>query len=424
MRLVRRLEAIAALVLPVVALGLAIAVAVASFPGGLVVVAFVLVAIPIAGFALLRRGAARAVGIAVAVLLLAAGAVAILARGELGLKLGAVIAALLALAAARRAFRIHVKLPPAVPPRSPVLFWNPKSGGGKATKFKLEDEARARGIEPIQLKLGDDLEQLVRDAVARGADGLAMAGGDGSQAIVATVAAELDLPYACIPAGTRNHFALDLGVDRDDVVGALQAFVDGGERRVDLAEINGRVFVNNVSLGLYAEAVQKDEYRDAKLRTILDTIPAALGSEGEGLDLSWRGPDGEEGRSGAAILVSNNAYRLGTAIGSGTRPRMDDGVLGVAVFGAASGSGGAPGSLPTGMRQWTARRFDVRSGARVPAGVDGEALVFDPPLRFRMRPGALRVRIAPAHPGASPSAGHPTGAREAVTRLVAMALHG
>ena len=424
MRLARRLEAIAALVLPVVALGLAIAVAVASFPGGLVVVAFVLMAIPIAGFALLRRGAARAVGIAVAVLLLAAGAVAILARGELGLKLGAVVAALLALAAARRAFRIHVKLPPAPPPRAPVLFWNPKSGGGKATRFKLEEEARARGIEPIQLKLGDDLEQLVRDAVAQGADGLAMAGGDGSQAIVATVAAELDLPYACIPAGTRNHFALDLGVDRDDVVGALEAFVDGGERRVDLAEINGRVFVNNVSLGLYAEAVQKDEYRDAKLRTILDTIPAALGSEGEGLDLSWRGPDGEEGRSGAAILVSNNAYRLGTAIGSGTRPRMDDGVLGVAVFGAASGSGGAPGSLPTGMRQWTARRFDVRSGARVPAGVDGEALVFDPPLRFRMRPGALRVRIAPAHPGASPSAGHPTGAREAVTRLVAMALHG
>ena len=85
-----------------------------------------------------------------------------------------------------------------------------------------------------------------------------MAGGDGSQAIVAAIAAELDLPYACIPAGTRNHFALDLGVDRDDVVGALDAFVDGGrERRVDLAEVNGRVFVNNVSLGVYAEAVQR-----------------------------------------------------------------------------------------------------------------------------------------------------------------------
>ena len=139
-----------------------------------------------------------------------------------------------------------------------------------------------------------------------------MAGGDGSQAIVAAVAAELDLPYACIPAGTRNHFALDLGVDRDDVVGALDAFVDGGrERRVDLAEVNGRVFVNNVSLGVYAEAVQRSGYRDAKLRTLLDTVPDALGPSGAGLDLRWTGPGGHEHRSGAVILVSNNRYRFG-----------------------------------------------------------------------------------------------------------------
>jgi diacylglycerol kinase family enzyme len=116
--------------------------------------------------------------------------------------------------------------------------------------------------------LGSDLEQLVSDAVADGADAVAMAGGDGSQAVVAMVAAELDLAYACIPAGARNHFAVDLGVDHDDVVGALDAFVNGGERRVDLAEVNGRVFVNNVSLGLYAEAVQREGYREAKLRTI------------------------------------------------------------------------------------------------------------------------------------------------------------
>lgn len=413
----RRLMAVAALVLPIVALGLAIAAAVANFPAGLVVIGFVLLAVPVAWFALLRRGALRAVGIAVAVLLVIAGAAVLLVKGELGLKLGAVVAILLALAAARRAFHVHVHLPAAPAPRSPVLFWNPKSGGGKATRFKLEDEARARGIEPIQLKLGDDLEQLVRDAVARGADGLAMAGGDGSQAIVATVAAELDLPYACIPAGTRNHFALDLGVDRDDVVGALEAFVDGGERRVDLAEINGRVFVNNVSLGLYAEAVQKEEYRDAKLRTILDTVPAALGNEGEGLDLRFDGPDGTQERSGAAVLVSNNAYRLGKAIGSGTRPRMDEGRLGVAVFGAASDRS----PVPTGLRQWTTRRFDVRSDRQVPAGVDGEALVFDSPLRFRMRPGVLRVRIAPAHPGASPSAAHPDSAMGMVGALGRMA---
>ena len=103
----------------------------------------------------------------------------------------------------------------------PVLFLNPKSGGGKAERFSVAAEARARGMQPIELGRGDDLERLVREAVAGGADGLAMAGGDGSQAVVAAIAAELDLPYACVPAGTRDHFALDLGVDRDDVVGAL-----------------------------------------------------------------------------------------------------------------------------------------------------------------------------------------------------------
>ena len=142
-----------------------------------------------------------------------------------------------------------------------------------------------------------------------------MAGGDGSQAIVAAIAAELDLPYACVPAGTRNHFALDLGVDRDDVVGALDAFVGGGERRVDLGEVNGRVFVNNVSLGVYAEAVQRSGYRDAKLRRC-STRCRTRGPSGSGLDLRWTGPDGQEHSSGAVILVSNNRYRLGRAVGS------------------------------------------------------------------------------------------------------------
>ena len=226
-------------------------------------------------------------------------------------------------------------LPGAADPAHPVLFYNPKSGGGKAERFKLADEARARGIEPIELGPPWDLEALVRGAIERGADALAMAGGDGSQAIVAAIAAEHDLPYACIPAGTRNHFALDLGVNRDDVVGALDAFIDGGEKRVDLAEVNGRVFVNNVSLGLYAEAVQRDGYREAKLRTILDTLPQALGPGGEGLDLHWTGPSGSDHTAGAAILVSNNRYRLGHAVGSGTRPRIDDGLLGITVVGPA-----------------------------------------------------------------------------------------
>lgn len=110
-----------------------------------------------------------------------------------------------ALIAARMAFRVHVDLPRGQRPQHPVLFYNPRSGGGKAARFHVAGEARRGGIEPIELRQGDDLEGLVRDAVFGGADALAMAGGDGSQAIVAMVAAELGLPYACIPAGTRNH---------------------------------------------------------------------------------------------------------------------------------------------------------------------------------------------------------------------------
>lgn len=148
------------------------------------------------------------------------------------------------------------------------------------------------------------------EAVGRGVDGLAMAGGDGSQALVAAIAAEHDLPYACIPAGTRNHFALDLGVDREDVVGALDAFIDGGERLVDLGEVNGRVFVNNVSLGVYAEAVSQSQYREAKLRTLLDTLVGALGPEAKATrELRWRDPDGADQTSTVLILVSNNPYR-------------------------------------------------------------------------------------------------------------------
>jgi diacylglycerol kinase family enzyme/membrane-associated phospholipid phosphatase len=274
-----------------------------------------------------------------------------------------------------------------------VLFYNPRSGGGKAARFALAAEAKARGIEPVELSPGKNLDELVLDAVSRGADALAMAGGDGSQAVVAAIAAEHSLPYACVPAGTRNHFALDLGVDRADVVGALDAFVDGAERIVDLAEVNGRVFVNNVSLGIYGEAVQQPRYRNAKLRTLLDTIPDAMDAHEQ--PLRWTGPDGEPCESRANVLVSNNAYRLGTPIRAGMRPRLDEGLLGIVVVGDPN---------PPAWREWTAQTFMVEGGGQIAAGIDGEAAVLQAPLHFRTRPGALRVRLARTHPGASPPA--------------------
>src|SRR3954468_18611443 len=337
----RRLSAMAALAFATATALFAIAAAVANFPHALVVLACLALAVTLGWYGLRRRGAARLVGLGAMAVLLAGAVVLLIVQNGVLDNVLVVAGVAVAVGAAGSAFASRAELPRAQRPQHAVLFMNPRSGGGKATKFPLADEARKRGIEPVELKPGDDLWVLVRDAVADGADALAMAGGDGSQAIVAAVAAETGLPYACIPAGTRNHFALDLGVDRDDVVGALEAFSGGGERRVDLAEVNGQVFVNNVSLGIYAEAVQRPGYRDAKIRTILDTVPDALGPEGGGLDLSWRGPGGHEHHSGAAVLVSNNRYRLGKAVGSGTRPRIDDGMLGINV--ASPPADGGPG---------------------------------------------------------------------------------
>jgi hypothetical protein len=370
----------------------------------------------------IRRGIARVAGLGVAALALVGALVLVLTRGAPFLDLLILGGLVACLAAARAALHVHVDLPSAPAPRHPVLFYNPRSGGGKAERFALAKEAATRGIEPIELKAGDDLETLVRAAVARGADGLAMAGGDGSQAVVAAVAAECGLPYACVPAGTRNHFALDLGVDRDDVVGALDAFVDGGQRTVDLAEVNGRVFVNNVSLGLYAQAVQRTGYRDAKIRTLLDTVPDVLGPDGGEPDMRWQGPGGQEHRGGAAVLVSNNRYRLGRAVGSGTRPRIDDGLLGITVVGSPTGRGEDGSSAQRPWREWTAPAFEVDGEHPVPAGIDGETVVLDPPLHFRIRPGVLQVRVARQHPGASPSAMVPEGMWAGVAKLARIAL--
>jgi hypothetical protein len=412
-----RVAAIVSLALLAAATVLAVVLIAGDVGKGLPVVACVVAAALVAWASLLRRGWLRTAGLALTVALLAGAVVLIVVNGRVVENFALIACVVLGVGAARAAFAIHVTLPPAPRPERAVLFWNPRSGGGKATRFNLPDEAGARGIESIELSPGDDLETLVHDAVARGADGLAMAGGDGSQAIVARLAADHGLPYACIPAGTRNHFALDLGVDRDDVVGALDAFVDGGERRVDIADVNGRVFVNNVSLGLYADAVQRQGYRDAKLRTIIETIPDELGPDATSqLDLHWADPSGRDESAAPAILVSNNAYRLGRAIGSGTRPHIDEGVLGVAVF-------DAPGShVRHAWHEWTAAQFEVESGHPVNAGIDGEAAVLAPPLRFTSHPGVLRVRIARQHAGASPSAGVPDGSLATLRALAEIAL--
>jgi len=415
----RRLAAVLSLVLLAAAVVLAVVAGAQSFPRGLSVLACVLVALAAAWWALLHRGFARVVGAAVAAALLVGAVVLVVLEGRVLADALILAGLVLAVAAASRAFAVRAELPDGSPPKRPVLFYNPKSGGGKAERFQVAREARSRGVEPVELHLGDDLGKLVRDAIKSGADAVGVAGGDGTQAIVAAIAAEQGLPYVCVPAGTRNHFALDLGVDRDDVVGALDAFANGRERIVDLAEVNGRVFVNNVSLGVYAEAVQSAGYRDAKLKTLADTVPTVLGPAGAALDLRFTGADGREHNTGAVVMVSNDPYRLGRVLGSGTRPRLDTGTLGITV--AGEDPAGGPKKR---IDEWSAPSFEVRSDGPVAAGIDGEAAKLDPPLRFRTRPQALRVRIAPQHPGASPSAAMPEGPWHAIRALVRIAIHG
>jgi diacylglycerol kinase family enzyme len=272
----------------------------------------------------------------------------------------------------------------------PVLFINPRSGGGKARRAGLADLARERGIEPVTLAPGDELEALIQGALADGADALGVAGGDGSLAIAAAAAAASQIPFVCIPAGTRNHFARDVGVAPDDLVGALDAFGAALERTIDLGYVNGRPFLNNASLGIYADAVQQAGYRDAKLCTLLETArEEALGSGSAPADVHLVDDRGREHRSPAVVLVSNNPYVLQRPPVRGARPVLDGGRLGIVVI-------DAPAAPPhqAGLA-WSAGSLRVEARGTVPAGVDGEAVALTPPLDFTIQPRALRVRIAP-----------------------------
>src|SRR5918997_516764 len=193
------------------------------------------------------------------------------------------------------------------PPRKPYLIMNPWSGGGKVDRFHLAERARR--------------------AVDAGADLLGVAGGDGTQALVAGIATEHGLPFMVISAGTRNHFALDLGLDRADPAACLDALTDGVEVHVDLGLIGDRTFVNNASFGAYAAVVQSPAYRDDKVGTTLDLLPDLLaGQQGPRLRLT---AGGAAVAGPQAVLISNNPYGADDLAGLGRRPRLDDGVLGV-----------------------------------------------------------------------------------------------
>ena len=289
------------------------------------------------------------------------------------------------------------------PPRRPFLIMNPRSGGGKVTRFGLKDKAEALGAEVALLEGPGpvDVGELARQAVADGADLLGVAGGDGTQALVAGIAAEHDIPLLVISAGTRNHFALDLGLDREDPSRCLDALGDGVELRVDLGVIGDRPFVNNASFGAYAAVVQSPAYRNDKRGTTLDLLPGLLaGHQGPRL-VARAGSMTVEGPQ--AVLVSNNVYGMGDIAGLGRRARMDRGTLGVfavTVTSAVQAAGLVRGTQSRGLTRLAGREVVVDADAsQIPVGVDGEALLLDTPVRCTVQPAALRVRVPRDRPG-------------------------
>jgi diacylglycerol kinase family enzyme len=298
---------------------------------------------------------------------------------------------------------------PHVRPRHPVLICNPRSGGGKVASFDLVRLAEDLGVEVLVLEPGLDLAELARSAVAGGADCLGMAGGDGSQALVASVAIAEDIPFVCISAGTRNHFALDLGLDRDDPRTGLIALVDGVERAVDYATVGDRLFVNNVSLGIYATVVQEDGYRDAKVETSMARLPEMLGRQATPFDLQFTASDGSAVDGAFLILVSNNPYVLGPSLDISQRRAMDTGLLGVFAITAETGvqasrlvARAAIGQADRdpNVHQFATPEFEVRSrSGHAYLGVDGERLDLATPLRFASHPGGLRLLVPPENLG-------------------------
>ena len=372
-------------------------------------VAAAVVSVASAYFFLARRGLWRWLSLAVFILVPVA-VIVVYAFEDLlwiaflsaGIWLLASMTARLALAGKQADWRMpeHPARPPA---RHPYFIMNPKSGGGKVEQFDLKRRAEDLGAEVFLIggPAPVDVAQVAREAVGKGADLLGVAGGDGTQALVAGIAAEHGIPFVVISAGTRNHFALDLGLDREDPSACLNALSGGVELRVDLGVINGQTFVNNASFGAYAEIVETPAYRGDKLDTTLNTLPDLLQGH-RGARLRARA-GGTEIDGPQALLVSNNPYGTGDIAGLSRRVRMDRGILGVVavtVSSAAQAIGLLRGRHATGLTVLTAEKIEITADTlQIPVGVDGESVMMSTPVTCTVSPGALRVWVPHDRPG-------------------------
>jgi diacylglycerol kinase family enzyme len=258
------------------------------------------------------------------------------------------------------------------------LLINPRSGKGGPSADDLADAARERGVGIRVLRESDDAAKLAREAEA---DALGVAGGDGSLAAIAEVSLERGLPFVCVPFGTRNHFARDLGLDRGDPLAALASF-GGRERRVDVGRADGRLFLNNISFGAYASLVHRREHHRgrraalARLRALLRTLrhPHRLHLSVDGETIAAR-----------VILIANNAYEL-NLFELGERTSLSEGRLHLY---------SADGVLPTNWLERSAKSFTVAGAGRIRAAIDGEPEELPERIECRIEPRGLRVLVPP-----------------------------
>lgn len=378
---------------------------------GVLIPGIVGIALTLAGgwWFLSNRGPARWIGAAVAVAAPVFVIVLYIARDVFWAVLLAIVLVAISVAAARAAIQ-RARTPDGMPeqstppPHHPFVIMNPRSGGGKVGKFALDTKAAALGAE-VSLIEGPgevDVAALARHAVANGADLLGVAGGDGTQALVAGIAAEHGLPFLVVSAGTRNHFAMDLGLDREHPDAGLDALTDGVELCLDLGLIGERTFVNNASFGAYAEIVQSPAYRDDKRGTTLQMLPELLTGR-SGPRLVVRIDNRVTIEAPKALLVSNNPYGSADLAGLDRRARLDTGTLGViaiTVDNTAQAVELLRGRRASGVQRFLAHEVTIDADTdEIPVGIDGEAVKLPTPVRCSIQPLALRVRVPRDRPG-------------------------
>jgi diacylglycerol kinase family enzyme len=365
---------------------------------------------------LARRGVLRWLAAAVVIATPIAILVVFALHSLIWVALASIALMVLAVGAARQALAPSAS-PPGMParevqpPRRAFVIMNPRSGGGKVAKFGLKEKAEELGAK-VALLDGPgivDVAALAQQAVTDGADLLGVAGGDGTQALVAGIAAEHDLPFLVISAGTRNHFAMDLGLDRDDPATCLDALTDGVEQRIDLGIIGDRTFVNNASFGAYAEVVESPAYRDDKAGTTLQILPDLLSGH-RGAKLSARAA-GTTVTAPQALLVSNDPYEISDVAGLGRRARLDAGILGViavTVNNALQAVMLLRGAKGQGLTVLRAAEVVVDADVpEIPVGIDGETVMMPTPVICTVRPKVLRVRVPRHRPGVVTAAAEP-----------------